>query len=153
MQEGIAHERDKRRQQTMFRRTTLIIGAALGLAGSAAFAHHSFAMFDNSKEQTLEGEVKDFQWTNPHIWIQVNVKDASGKVTEWSIEGGSPNGLKRSGWTKKSMNAGDKVVMKIHPLKDGSSGGSFMATTVNGKPLGRNDRAPAAEEYPAPAAK
>ena len=121
----------------MFKRSSLIAVAALAVSASAAYAHHSFAMFDNTKEQTLEGTIKDFQWTNPHIWIQVNVPGADGKVTEWSIEGGSPNGLKRSGWSKKSMNAGDKVVMKIHPLKDGTSGGSFMSATVNGQELGR----------------
>ena len=82
-------------------------------------------MFDNGKEQTIEGEVKDFQWTNPHIWIQVNVKGNDGKTTEYSIEGGSPNGLKRQGWTKKSINAGDKIVLKMHPLKDGTPGGNL----------------------------
>jgi hypothetical protein len=121
----------------MFKRSAIVIGSVLALSAGTAFAHHSFAMFDNAKEQTLEGTIKDFQWTNPHIWIQVNVKGADGKLTEWSIEGGSPNGLKRSGWSKKSMSAGDKVVMKIHPLKDGTSGGSFMSATVNGQELGR----------------
>ncbi len=121
----------------MFKRSAIVIGSVLALSVGTAFAHHSFAMFDNAKEQVIEGTVKDFQWTNPHIWIQVNVKGADGKLTEWSIEGGSPNGLKRSGWSKKSMNAGDKVVMKIHPLKDGTSGGSFMSATVNGQELGR----------------
>jgi hypothetical protein len=121
----------------MFKRSAIIIGTVLALSAGTAFAHHSFAMFDNAKEQTLDGTIKDFQWTNPHIWIQVNVKGPDGKVTEWSIEGGSPNGLKRSGWSKKSMVAGDKVVMKIHPLKDGTSGGSFMSATVNGQELGR----------------
>ena len=121
----------------MFKRSAIVIGSVLALSASTAFAHHSFAMFDNAKEQTLEGTIKDFQWTNPHIWIQVNVKGADGKLTEWSIEGGSPNGLKRSGWSKKSMSTGDKVVMKIHPLKDGTSGGSFMSATVNGQELGR----------------
>lgn len=134
----------------MFRRSTLVLGTALAFSAAAAYAHHSFAMFDNTKETTIDGEVKDFQWTNPHIWIQVNVKGADGKVQEYSIEGGSPNGLKRQGWTKKSINAGDKISLKMHPLKDGSPGGSFMSATVNGKALGRN----VAEEYPAtPAAK
>ena len=121
----------------MSKRSAIIIGSVLALSAGTAFAHHSFAMFDNAKEQTLDGTIKDFQWTNPHIWIQVNVKGPDGKVTEWSIEGGSPNGLKRSGWTKKTMNAGDKVVMKIHPLKDGTAGGSFMSATVNGQEIGR----------------
>ena len=129
----------------MFRRSTLIIGTAFALTSAAVYAHHSFAMFDNQKEMTLDGEVKDFQWTNPHIWIQVNVKDQEGKVSEWSIEGGSPNGLKRDGWTKKSIAAGDKINVTIHPLKDGSLGGSFMRAVVNGKQLGRTVRPPAEE--------
>ncbi|MEN9706195.1 MAG: hypothetical protein RLZZ393_2074 [Pseudomonadota bacterium] len=136
----------------MFSRSAFVLGTAFALSAGAAYAHHSFAMFDNAKEQTIEGEVKDFQWTNPHIWIQVNVKGSDGKLTEYSIEGGSPNGLKRQGWTKKSINAGDKIVLKMHPLKDGTPGGSFMSAQVNGKTLGRN----VAEEYPqgqAPAAK
>jgi hypothetical protein len=120
----------------------MMIGAVLGLS-AAAQAHHSFAMFDNDKEQTIEGTVKEFQWTNPHIWVQVNVTGADGKVVEYSIEGGSPNGLRRQGWTKDTMKPGDKIVMKMHPMKDGTPGGSFMSATVNGKPLGRQASAPA----------
>jgi hypothetical protein len=116
----------------------IISGIVLGsVLSTSAVAHHSFAMFDNNKEVVLEGTVKEFQWTNPHTWTQVIVKDAAGKEVEWSIEGGSPNGLKRSGWDKKSMKTGDTVVMTIHPLKDGTAGGSFVKATVNGKPLGR----------------
>jgi hypothetical protein len=103
---------------------------------SAGQAHHSFAMFDNAKEVVLKGTVKEFQWTNPHTWTQVLVKDAAGKDVEWSIEGGSPNGLKRSGWAKNSMKPGDTVEMTIHPLKDGTPGGSFVKATVNGQELG-----------------
>jgi len=121
---------------------TLMLGAVLCVS-AAAHAHHSFAMFDNEKELTLEGTVKEFQWTNPHIWIQVNVKGADGKIVEHSVEGGSPNGLRRQGWSKDTMKAGDKVVMKVHPFKDGSPGGSFMRATVNGAELGRQ---PAAAE-------
>lgn len=128
-------------------RTTLAIGAVLAVS-AAAQAHHSFAMFDNEKEITLEGTVKEFQWTNPHIWIQVNVTAADGKVVEHSVEGGSPNGLRRQGWTKDIMKPGDKVVMKVHPFKDGSPGGSFMRATVNGVELGRQP-APAADGKPA----
>jgi Family of unknown function (DUF6152) len=132
----------------MFRRSTIVLGTVLALSATAAYSHHSFAMFDNTKEQTIEGEVKDFQWTNPHIWIQVNVKGTDGKLTEYSVEGGSPNGLKRQGWTKKSINAGDKIVLTMHPLKDGSPGGSFMRASVNGTSLGRGP-----EQAAPPAAK
>ena len=113
--------------------------AALALvAGAAApaLAHHSFAMFDNNKSVTLEGTVKEFQWTNPHSWVQVMVKDASGKDVEWSVEGGSPNGLARQGWKRTSMKAGDKISVVIHPLKDGTAGGSLVSATVNGEKVG-----------------
>jgi hypothetical protein len=121
----------------MFTRTKIVIGAALALATTVATAHHSFAMFDSGKDQVITGTVKDFQWTNPHIWIQVNVPAADGKVTEYSIEGGSPNGLRRAGWTKDAMKAGDKIVLTMHPLRDGSPGGSFVKAEVNGKAVGR----------------
>lgn len=126
---------------------TIMMGTLLTLA-TAAQAHHSFAMFDNEKEQTIEGVVKDFQWTNPHIWVQINVKGPDGKLTEYSIEGGSPNSLKRQGWTKDTMKPGDKIVMKMHPLKDGSPGGSFMSAVVNGMPVGRERAAGGAPAYP-----
>ena len=128
-------------------RKAMMLGATLSLAASAQ-AHHSFAMFDNEKEQTIEGVVKEFQWTNPHIWVQINVTAPDGKVTEYSIEGGSPNSLRRQGWSKDTMKAGDKIVLKMHPLKDGAPGGSFMSAVVNGVPLGRE---PGGGEYKPPA--
>ena len=112
--------------------------AALGLTGAPAFAHHSFAMFDNAKTVTIEGTVKDYQWTNPHSWVQLMVKDpATGKDVEWSVEAGSPNGLARQGWSRHSAKPGDKASIDIHPLKDGSAGGSLISMTVNGQKVGR----------------
>ena len=111
--------------------------AVVSLAAAApASAHHSFAMFDNQKNVTLEGTIKEFQWTNPHSWVQIVVKDASGKDVEWSIEGGSPNGLARSGWKRTSIKPGDKAVVVIHPLKDGTAGGSLVTVTINGVKVG-----------------
>jgi hypothetical protein len=116
------------------------------LAGATAGAHHSFATFDQTKETTLVGTIKEVQWTNPHIWVQVLVKNAgTGEVVEWSIEGGSPNGLSRQGWKRSTLNAGDPVEMVIHPLKDGSNGGSLVRVSVNGKVVGT----PRAEPPPA----
>ena len=113
----------------------ILILSALG-AGSAN-AHHSFAMFDMGSEKTLVGTVKELQWTNPHIWVQVMVMDGkTGAPVEWSIEGGSPNGLSRAGWKRTSMKAGDAVEVTIHPMKDGSNGGSLMRVKVNGQMLG-----------------
>jgi hypothetical protein len=111
--------------------------AAVCTAALPAFAHHSFALFDIAKAMTLEGAVKEFQWTNPHIWVQLIVHDpATGKDVEWSIEGGSPAGLSRQGWTRHSLKVGDKATVEFHPLKAGGPGGSLMSVTVNGVTLG-----------------
>lgn len=120
--------------------------ACLLLAGAAlpAMAHHSFSMFDEKKEVVLKGAVKDFQWSNPHTWIQLNVTDASGKVVEWSIEGGSPNLVGRQGWKRNTFKPGDQVEITVHPMRDGQPGGSFMrAVLADGRRLG-GDQIPAA---------
>ena len=118
-------------------KTMLVLAGAATLAAAPAFAHHSFAMFDNTKDVTLEGTVKEFQWTNPHSWVQLMVKDASGKEVEWSVEAGSPNGLSRQGWTRHAAKPGDKASIVVHPLKDGTAGGSLVSMTVNGEKVGR----------------
>jgi hypothetical protein len=107
----------------------------LALAGPA-LAHHAFAMFDANREVMLDGTVKEFQWTNPHTWVQLLVKDPGGKEVEWSIEGASPNNLARFGWTRNSLKAGDRVQVVVHPMKDGSIGGSLVKITVNGQVVG-----------------
>lgn len=111
------------------------------LAGAAwpVLAHHSFSMFDETKEVVLKGAVKEFQWSNPHTWIQLNVTDASGNVVEWSIEGGSPNLVARQGWKRNTFKPGDQVEVTVHPLRDGQPGGSFMrAVLPDGRTLGRS---------------
>jgi Family of unknown function (DUF6152) len=113
-----------------------VVLLALG-CGETAVAHHSFAMFDQAAEKTLVGVIKEVQWTNPHIWVEVLVKDPAGQSVQWSIEGGSPNALARTGWKRSSLKAGDAVEVVIHPLKDGTKGGSLMRIAVNGQPLGR----------------
>ena len=118
---------------------TAILSASVLLFALAdtASAHHSFAMFDQQKSTTLDGTLKELQWTNPHIWVQVLVKDpATGKDVEWSIEGGSPNGLSRQGWRRSSIKAGDQIEVIIHPLKNGANGGSLMRVSVDGKVIG-----------------
>jgi Family of unknown function (DUF6152) len=117
---------------------------ALGLAGIAftmsaipALAHHSFAMFDAEKKMTLDGTVKEFQWTNPHSWILLTVSDTQGKAEQWAIEMGGPSGLARQGWVPKTLTPGMKVQAVIHPLRDGTPGGQFMAVTLpDGTQLG-----------------
>jgi hypothetical protein len=120
-------------------KTRVAIAAAtvLALFSGAVTAHHSFAMFDQTQEKTLVGTIKEVQWTNPHIWVQVLVKNASsGQLVEWSIEGASPNALSRQGWKRSSLKAGDAVEVVIHPLKNGDNGGSLIRVSVDGKPVG-----------------
>jgi hypothetical protein len=110
------------------------MGAAVALAVPAA-AHHSFAMFDQKKVMTLEGTVKEFQWTNPHSFIELEVPRRGG-VDHWSIELNSPNNLKRQGWTRTSLKPGDKVTLRMAPLRNGKPGGLFLdAKLANGKVL------------------
>lgn len=116
-------------------RTTMIAalaGIAALAAPAAAHAHHSFALFDTAKDVTLTGVVKEFQWTNPHVFVQVVAAD--GK--EWSIEASATNSLRRNGWTRNSFKPGEKVSILMHPLKDGKPGGAFMnATFADGRKL------------------
>jgi hypothetical protein len=84
------------------------------------FAHHSFAMFDQSKQVTLKGTVSEFQWTNPHAWIHIAVPNADGLEDTWQVELNSPNNLKRQGWKSSSIKPGDQVTLMLNPLKDGS---------------------------------
>jgi len=115
----------------------IIAAGVLLVAGQAAFAHHSAAMFDNQKVKELTGTIKEFQWKNPHVWIQLNVQNASGAKEEWSIEGGGPNSLSRQGWRPTSFKPGDAVVIKVNPMKDGSTGGLFVGAKLSdGKTLG-----------------
>jgi len=115
----------------------LILTGALCLAAQVAFAHHSAAMFDSEKVKELSGTVKEFQWKNPHVWIQLYVQNAAGAKEEWSIEGGGPNSLSRQGWRPTSFKPGDPVNIKVNPMKDGSTGGQFIgAKFADGKTLG-----------------
>jgi hypothetical protein len=101
-----------------------IAAAALALAGPAS-AHHSFAMFDQTKIVTLEGTVGEFQWTNPHAFIELDVTNG-GKVTRWALELNSPNNLTRQGWHRTSLKPGDKVTVQFNPLRSGRPGGLFL---------------------------
>jgi hypothetical protein len=124
---------------TAFRISTaaVLIGTAL-LASAPVVAHHSAAMFDDTKVVELTGTVKELQWANPHIWLQVIVDD-KGKKTEWSIEGGSPNSLSRQGWRATTFKAGDVVAVRLNPMKDGSPGGNFVGAKFasDGRTIGR----------------
>jgi hypothetical protein len=119
----------------------LAVVAILSIAAvSAASAHHSFASFDRTKKVTLTGTVKDFQWTNPHAWIQVTVTDTEGRATEWGVECGSPNMMARTGWKKTTLTPGAEVVVTVNPLLDGRPNGSLVTITLaDGTVLGPGD--------------
>src|SRR5690242_18296207 len=98
------------------------LAVALGLAAVPAVAHHSFAAeYDNKKSVDLTGTVTKVEWMNPHARFYLDVKDDSGKVTNWEFELGSPNGLMRQGWTRNSMKIGDSVSVQGSMAKDGSN--------------------------------
>jgi hypothetical protein len=98
-------------------------------AGPPALAHHSGSMFDPTKTVTLEGTVKEFQYTNPHSWLQIVVIGADGKPTEWGFESEGPSTLLRAGIKAKSFTPGEKVTVTCHPMKDGRTAGSLMSVT------------------------
>lgn len=102
-----------------------------------ALAHHSFAAFDSTKQLTLNGVVKEFQWTNPHSWLHLEVTTADGRSELWELEALSPNVLGRMGWKKNSLKAGDKVTAVVSPLRDGKHGGALITVMdANGKKIG-----------------
>jgi hypothetical protein len=116
----------------------LSAGVTLAMYAIPASAHHSFAMFDANQTTTLEGTVKEFQWTNPHAWIVLTVAKQGEADQQWAIEMGGPSGLARQGWRPKSLTPGMPVKVTIHPLRDGSNGGQFMdATLPDGTQMGR----------------
>jgi hypothetical protein len=108
----------------------LVLLAALTITALPALAHHSFAMFDFTKVVTITGTVKEFQWTNPHVTVWVNVDGKDPKTPElWWLEMTSPGNLTRTGWNRKALNAGDKVVVELNPLRDGKLGGALIKVT------------------------
>ena len=85
--------------------------------------------------------MREFQWTNPHSWLALEVADSQGKATLWQIELNSPNNLKRQGWKATSLKPGDQATVLIHPLRDGRKGGLFLsATLADGTVLGEPTR-------------
>ena len=130
-------------------RSVLLGLAAAVLVAAPALAHHSFAMFDRQKETTLKGTVKEFQWTNPHSFIEIEVPDEKGVTTAYSVEMNSPNNLTRQGWKSTSLKPGDKVVLLMNPLRDGSKGGLFVSVMLpDGKVLGDPTRIPGTATNP-----
>jgi Family of unknown function (DUF6152) len=111
--------------------TMFIAGLSLFAAAAPVHAHHSFAAeFDATKPVKLTGTVTKIEWTNPHVWFYVDIKDETGKVTNWGFELGSPNGLMRAGWTRNSMKVNEVVTIEGSAAKDGSNHVNARSVTL-----------------------
>jgi hypothetical protein len=118
--------------------TVLTLSMIAASVGPIA-AHHSTVPFDTTKQTTLTGIVKEFDWTNPHTWIWINVPNDKGGMDLWGVEGMSPNYLGRRGWTKSTIKPGEKITIVGRPMKDGSKAAMFMsATLADGKVMSQS---------------
>ena len=95
-----------------------------------AAAHHSFAAFDMANQKTITGAVKQVDWTNPHIWIWIDVANDKGGTDTYGFEGMSPNFLARRGWSRTTLQTGMKVTVQYRPLKDGKPGGMLVSAKL-----------------------
>jgi hypothetical protein len=127
---------------------TLIVVVFAALGAGQAGAHHSFAMFDPEKLLTQTGTVKEFEWTNPHVWLHVMVPDAAGKNWEYSFEMQAVPQAMSGGWRADTVKPGDKVSIEYHPLRDGSRGGELVAASLpDGRRLGSSATRPPPTKY------
>jgi hypothetical protein len=107
-----------------------LLGVALAIVAKPAWPHHSFAMFDVKKTMTLNGTVEEFQWISPHAWIVMTTPVPGGQPKKWAVELSSPRTLARTGFTPKTLRPGMKISVDMHPLKDGSPGGSATGLSL-----------------------
>ncbi len=105
-----------------------VIGTALSLAPLAQ-AHHSNSAFYVTKVITIKGVVKEFKWSNPHVWVILTVDDGKGNKVDWKVEGRPPGILGRAGWTPKSLQPGEVVTIDLSPAKDDSASGLIARVT------------------------
>jgi hypothetical protein len=118
--------------------TLISLGTFGSTIADVANAHHAATMFDREQMVELVGTVREFQWTSPHIWIQVQVENDAGELEEWSIEGGTPSRLYRAGWRPTSFEPGDKVTIRGNPMRDGGKAALFIGAKLeDGSTLGR----------------
>ena len=119
------------------------VAAGLLLIGVPVLAHHGTGTYDSTKSVTLSGTVTEFAFTNPHVALYFDAKDASGKVVNWAIEMNSPGVLKRAGWSKTTFKAGDQITITVRPAKAGTPVGLInraQPVIVNGKQVLSGDR-------------
>lgn len=126
------------------------VAAVVTVLSGLVFAHHSAAGIDRSKSVTLVGTVREFGWTNPHSWMEVDVPNPAGGTVTWKVEMTSPAFLVRAGWKSTTLKPGDKVSVMVRPLANGDPGGLFVSVTLaSGQVLGERAVQPAAAPAPA----
>jgi hypothetical protein len=128
-----------------------ISSAAILMVAGPLLAHHSFSMFDMTKDVPYKGTVVEYKWVNPHVHVTLQVDPGAGAEPStagtWDIEGASTNIMGRQGWTKATFKAGDKVTIIAHPLKDGTKGASmFYVVLPDGKRMYQDIARPKAEQ-------
>jgi hypothetical protein len=113
-----------------------VLIALMAILAAPLPAHHSFASFDTTVQRTIAGVIKKVDWTNPHIWIWMDVTGDKGVTNEFGFEGMSPNFLSRRGWERNTLKPGDKVSIVFNPFKNPAErGGMFISTSIGGKTL------------------
>jgi hypothetical protein len=118
-------------------RLTAIMLAAMTIGSTPVLAHHSFSMFDQASPLTITGVVTSVEWTNPHVYIELDLIEPVKSAKHWSIELGSPSILQRGGWKFNSVKKGDKVTAVVSPLKNGEPGSLLTRITLpDGRVLG-----------------
>jgi hypothetical protein len=110
-------------------RVVLVFAALLLVEASTAVGHHSPAVFDRTREIKLNGSVKEFRWSNPHSWIELNVRNENGGVDTWAVEMNGPSFLVKAGWKSTTLKAGDEVTILANPLRTDEKVGKFVSIT------------------------
>jgi hypothetical protein len=124
----------------MYLKIAGLTAIAVAVFAVQAQAHHSFTMFDREKWITVSGTLKEFEFTNPHCWLHLNVVDAAtGRTLDWSFEMGSIGQIAAQGWKVDTVKAGDKITIVGHPMKDGTRGGQYdSAKLSDGRSFNQN---------------
>jgi hypothetical protein len=112
------------------RSIAFLVAACFLLVSSPTSAHHGTSGYDMEKVITLTGTVTNFNWSNPHCLVHIDVKDGKGEVKDWIVELAAPTLMVRSGWTKDSLKAGDEVIAETHPARNGATTGLSASSTV-----------------------
>jgi hypothetical protein len=131
-----------------------VVGVGVVSLPVAVLAHHSGAGVDRTRTVTVQGVVKEFRWTNPHSWIDLEVAGEGGRADLWSIEMNPPPFLLRAGWKSSSLKPGDKISVTLNPMRNGDPGGIFVSVTLaDGRVLSGRAGGPAAPAPAVPAAR